>query len=384
VRHVKAVEETRDAKLPPKTEVVHNVELAAAERTLYDKLQTAIAARYRSLSARGRLGHHVATMMMLLSALRLAVVRPASVLKRDMDTIGSGAVDGATHATDNLKASIARVTPAEALAKIETMNLPGSVREMILRLAGDPPELDECVICYETLQQPVLLQCGHAFCRECVFSVLSDLVNKRQPKVCPICRKPSLDDAKIEIAVAPIIAMDEIVGDMDADELRDSTKIHFVVGLIQRLLREDKTAKFVIFSGFGEVITDTQRILQEAGIGAVVIDGTTTLQARGRLISSFQMPVAGVAGGSPKVCIVSSRAGNAGLTLTAANHLILMEPNPNSTVDTQATGRIHRLGQQRPVTIHRVVARGTVEERIQKSIEGGFASMQQLGFYIGA
>jgi SNF2 family DNA or RNA helicase len=62
--------------------------------------------------------------------------------------------------------------------------------------------------------------------------------------------------------------------------------------------------------------------------------------------------------------LLSLKAGGTGLTLTAADHVYLMDPWWNPAVEDQAADRAHRIGQTQPVLIHRLVAQGTVEERI--------------------
>ena len=62
--------------------------------------------------------------------------------------------------------------------------------------------------------------------------------------------------------------------------------------------------------------------------------------------------------------LVSLRAGGTGLNLTAADHIFLMDPWWNPAVEDQAADRAHRIGQTRPVVIHRIVAQDTVEEGI--------------------
>ena len=58
------------------------------------------------------------------------------------------------------------------------------------------------------------------------------------------------------------------------------------------------------------------------------------------------------------------KAGGSGLTLTEADHVFLMDPWWNPAVEDQAADRAHRIGQERPVFVHRVIAADTVEERI--------------------
>ena len=62
--------------------------------------------------------------------------------------------------------------------------------------------------------------------------------------------------------------------------------------------------------------------------------------------------------------LVSLKAGGTGLNLTAADHIFLLDPWWNPAVEDQAAGRTHRIGQTKPVVVHRLVARDTVEEGI--------------------
>jgi SNF2 family DNA or RNA helicase len=62
--------------------------------------------------------------------------------------------------------------------------------------------------------------------------------------------------------------------------------------------------------------------------------------------------------------LVSLKAGGTGLNLTAADHVFLLDPWWNPAVEDQAADRAHRIGQERPVLVHRLVAESTVEERM--------------------
>ena len=70
--------------------------------------------------------------------------------------------------------------------------------------------------------------------------------------------------------------------------------------------------------------------------------------------------------GKAKVFVMTLRAGAVGITLTAADAVYLMEPCLDPATELQAAGRIHRLGQNREVTVHRYVLRGTVEESVRE------------------
>jgi SNF2 family DNA or RNA helicase len=75
-------------------------------------------------------------------------------------------------------------------------------------------------------------------------------------------------------------------------------------------------------------------------------------------VSEFQ------AAGGPPVLLVSLKAGGTGLNLTAADHVFLVDPWWNPAVEDQAADRAHRIGQDRPVMVYRLVAKDTVEEKL--------------------
>jgi SNF2 family DNA or RNA helicase len=81
------------------------------------------------------------------------------------------------------------------------------------------------------------------------------------------------------------------------------------------------------------------------------------LRERARLIQAFQ-------DGEGDVFLISLKAGGTGINLTGADYVIHLDPWWNPAVEDQATDRAHRIGQTRPVTVYRLIARGTVEERI--------------------
>jgi hypothetical protein len=114
--------------------------------------------------------------------------------------------------------------------------------------------------------------------------------------------------------------------------------------------------KALVFSQWTSLLDLIEPPLKEAGIAFARLDGTTT--NRGEITSRFQSSE-----GAP-VLLMSLKAGGTGLNLTAADHVFLMDPWWNPAVEAQAADRAHRIGQERPVMVYRLVAQGTVEERI--------------------
>ena len=93
-----------------------------------------------------------------------------------------------------------------------------------------------------------------------------------------------------------------------------------------------------------------------AGIRWTRLDGST--RDRGAVVYEFQSE------SGPPVMLASLKAGGTGLNLTAADHVFLLDPWWNPAVEDQAADRAHRIGQDRPVMVYRLVAKDTVEEGI--------------------
>jgi superfamily II DNA or RNA helicase len=130
---------------------------------------------------------------------------------------------------------------------------------------------------------------------------------------------------------------------------------------IERLVEALVTAvedghKALVFSQWTSLLDLLEPSLRNAGIAFERLDGSTA--DRGAVTARFQSE-----GGAP-VMILSLKAGGVGLNLTAADHVFLVDPWWNPAVEAQAADRAHRLGQQRPVFVYRMIAEGTVEERI--------------------
>jgi SNF2 family DNA or RNA helicase len=114
--------------------------------------------------------------------------------------------------------------------------------------------------------------------------------------------------------------------------------------------------KALVFSQWTSLLDLLEPALEGAGIPFARLDGST--RDRGEVVARFQ------AEDGPPVMLISLKAGGTGLNLTAADHVFLVDPWWNPAVEDQAADRAHRIGQDRPVFVYRLVAAGTVEERI--------------------
>ncbi len=134
-----------------------------------------------------------------------------------------------------------------------------------------------------------------------------------------------------------------------------SSKLATFARLIDDLL--DNRHKVLVFSQFVDHLTLIRKHLDARGIRYQYLDGSTPMQERKKRVDAFQA-------GEGELFLISLKAGGVGINLTAADYVIHMDPWWNPAVEDQASDRAHRMGQQRPVTIYRLVARHTIEEGI--------------------
>jgi superfamily II DNA or RNA helicase len=121
--------------------------------------------------------------------------------------------------------------------------------------------------------------------------------------------------------------------------------------------------KVLVFSAFASMLRIMRGALQKREIPLGYLDGSTKDRDRQAEVERF------MSAGGPPVFLCSLKAGGVGLTLTAADYVILYDPWWNPAVERQAIDRTHRIGQTRPVTAYRMVTAGSVEEKIRALAE---------------
>ncbi|MBR6021918.1 MAG: hypothetical protein IK066_05805, partial [Kiritimatiellae bacterium] len=139
------------------------------------------------------------------------------------------------------------------------------------------------------------------------------------------------------------------------DSAVPAAKLEALLDLLASL--RDNGHRALVFSQFTDFLAIVRKSLDEHSFSHLYLDGQTPSAERARLVDAFQR-------GEGDFFLVSLRAGGLGLNLTAANYVILLDPWWNPAVEQQAADRAHRIGQKRPVTVYRLVAADTVEERV--------------------
>ena len=247
----------------------------------------------------------------------------------------------------------------EARSRLRELLTPLVLRRRKAEVATELPSRDEIPLylslpqfqrrVYEKLRSHyesrirTALQGGRA--GERLMLILEGLTRLRQAAVDPRLL-PSLSP---QSSGASVVGSPRIAG-------QGSAKLTALGALIPQIVAEGH--RVLVFSQFVSLLSILREWAERQGYAHCYLDGSMTPARRKREISRFQEP------GGPPIFFISLRAGGVGINLTAADYVILMDPWWNPAVEDQAIDRSHRIGQTRPVTAYRLIAAGTVEERI--------------------
>jgi superfamily II DNA or RNA helicase len=135
---------------------------------------------------------------------------------------------------------------------------------------------------------------------------------------------------------------------------RRSAKLQRLLELVEEAVAGNH--RMLIFSQFRTQLQEIEKCISDRGWESLRLDGQT--RNRQQLVDRFQHA------GGPPVFLISLKAGGYGLNLTAADTVVHFDPWWNPAAEAQATDRAHRIGQTRPVTVYRLLTRGTVEEKV--------------------
>nr|WP_295877329.1 DEAD/DEAH box helicase [uncultured Chitinophaga sp.] len=142
---------------------------------------------------------------------------------------------------------------------------------------------------------------------------------------------------------------------VDGESSITSSKLNVFLEIAQELI--DNNHRALVFSQFVRHLELVKAALAQRGITCLYLDGSTPIPQREQLVRDFQA-------GKGQLFLISLKAGGVGLNLTAADYVVHLDPWWNPAIEEQASDRAHRIGQTRPVTIYRLVAQHTIEEKI--------------------
>jgi SNF2 family DNA or RNA helicase len=224
---------------------------------------------------------------------------------------------------------------------------------------------ESCPICRCEFDDPVVTECGHNFCYECITEVLNIQSYKRE---CPICRKG--------ISSSQIFKLEDVENKKEAiDELvyKYGTKIAKLIKLSKQILLE-KNSKIIIFSEWDRLLSMIGTILKNNDISNVFCKGN--VHQRNAAITAFRKDSKKKSKINARVIMLSTEHAASGTNLTDASHIIFMESHMGEfgnvkAMEDQAIGRAVRLGQENQVNVYRLIMKNTIEEDIfNKYLEG--------------
>lgn len=159
-----------------------------------------------------------------------------------------------------------------------------------------------------------------------------------------------------------------LLGDLSALKHR-SGKLNRLTEMLEQALAEDD--RCLIFTQYAEMGALLQEYLTEAFGETLYLHGGTPALKRAELIERFQ-------DSGPRLFVLSLKAGGAGINLTRANRVFHYDRWWNPAVENQATDRAFRIGQTRSVQVHKLVCRGTLEERVDELITRKTALAEEI------
>ena len=138
----------------------------------------------------------------------------------------------------------------------------------------------------------------------------------------------------------------------------ERAKLELLADMLPALVDEGR--RVLVFSQFTEMLTLAAELLDALALPYLTLTGQTPPRQRGAVVRQFQAQD----DTSAPILLVSLKAGGVGLNLTAADTVIHLDPWWNPAVEEQATARAHRIGQDQPVFVYKLVVEGSIEERM--------------------
>ena len=199
----------------------------------------------------------------------------------------------------------------------------------------------------------VITACAHVFGHECIERVI-DTQHR-----CPMCRAEPLETESIVSPKAELGGESALsAASTDIDPESSSSKVEAMFKILRSTEKSKPGTKTIIFSQWTRFLDIVQAKLETENFIFSRIDGTMRAPARDAAMAALRDdPECRIMLASLAVCSV-------GLNLVAANQVILADSWWAPAIEDQAVDRVHRLGQQKPVAVWRLVIRGTIEERV--------------------
>ncbi|KAK9691466.1 hypothetical protein RND81_09G198600 [Saponaria officinalis] len=355
--------------LPPKHINMRSVTFTIEERAFYAKLEAESRSQFKAYAAAGTVNQNYANILLMILRLRQACDHP--LLVKGFNT-----------------------EPARRTSMEKAIKLPRKTLLQLIERLEAPSAI--CRICSDPAEDAVITICGHVFCYQCVGDYLTG-----DDTMCPVqrCKEQLCEDVLFSEATLRSCVSNDFNGHLSNGSSStkilsseySSSKITAAMEILRSHCKlnnqlieldglEDTEAenssyaqvrtenvgnsasqgpiKTIVFSQWTRMLDLFEYSLNQHCIQYRRLDGSMSLVARDRAVREFNSD------SEVTVMLMSLKAGNLGLNMVAACHVILLDLWWNPTTEDQAVDRAHRIGQTRPVTVSRITIKDTVEDRI--------------------
>lgn len=234
----------------------------------------------------------------------------------------------------------------EKIRALQQLTAPFVLRRTKQQVATDlPPKTESVLWCEMSPEQKSLYDEVKGQIRDSIFlNIKQEGINKSKLSILAGMQKLR------QICAAPALLKEGTLTSAD------SVKIEVLMNELQNNLRNNKV---LIFSQFKGMLNLIGKACREAGLEYYHFDGETPPAKRAELVEQFQTP-----GNEVNIFLISLKAGNTGLTLTAADYVFLVDPWWNTAVQQQAVDRAYRIGQTKNVFAYQMICKDSIEEKI--------------------
>lgn len=401
--------------LPPRTIEIRQIELSGPEREVYDHILTRAKRTFNANVEAGTLMKSYTTIFAQILRLRQSCCHPFLVRGSGGGSSGAAGADGDEAATASADAASGLADDVDLQSLIDQFTDgegqdPGRMQHRfeahVLRQIQQEAD-NECPICSdEPMKEQTVTSCWHSACKACLLSYIDRQQKQSEVVRCFTCREAlSLPDTFEVVretgrfgAVRNTVSDDSTNNDGDGNDSTNGTnnngngngaqpsipspdgahnislrrlgqessaKIAALLDSLRALRQQDPALKSVVFSQFTSFLDLIAAKLDKNGIGHLRLDGTLSQKQRAAVLVAYAAPGAAAAARGT-VLLISLRAGGVGLNLTTARRVFLMDPWWSFAVEAQAIDRVHRMGQEHQVTVHRFIVADSIEEKMLK------------------
>ncbi len=398
--------------LPTRTITVKQIELSRPEREVYELILNRAKRTFNANVAAGTLMKSYTTIFAQILRLRQSCCHPVLTRKKEIvadEEDAAEAADQASGLADDMDLQLL-IDRFSAEGDDQDANQFGAhVLKQIQDNAGD-----ECPVCAEEpMREQTVTGCWHSACKQCLLDYIEHQRDKGELPRCFNCREPLNARDIFEVVRHDVVdeshAFSGRTGGVRSMTGRISTpittpaltsaapnpastststptstqpptqtpsqagqislrrigcnasaKTAALLHELKLIRRDDHTVKSVVFSQFTAFLGLIEQALRRDRISYLRFDGSLGQKQRAAVLAQFAERKSGV------VLLLSLRAGGVGLNLTCARRVFMMDPWWSFAVEAQAIDRVHRMGQEHEVDVHRFIVANSIEEKMLK------------------